>query len=295
MIRSMTGYGASEGALGAAEVLRVEIRTVNHRHLNPHVRLPNGWDALEKPVTDAIRARLARGHVSVGISVERTEVATGQYPQLDLDRADHYVRSLGAAQEQLGVQGHLDINTLARLPDLFRLDKTQATIPDQADVLSRVHEALEQVIELRNREGQRLEAELRRSLAVMTTELDGIESRAPDRLVRERDRLREQVRVLADSVEVDEDRLAREIAYLAEKWDLQEEIVRFRSHVALFEETLAPDRDEKAGKRLSFVVQEMNREANTIGSKANDAEIAASAVAMKEQLEQLREQLENVE
>jgi len=122
-----------------------------------------------------------------------------------------------------------------------------------------------------------------------------VEARAPARLTAERDRLREQIRELADSEDVDEERLAREIAYLAERWDINEEIVRFRSHLDLFRDTLASDVDEAVGKRLSFVVQEMHREANTIGSKANDAAITRASVAMKEEIEKLREQVENVE
>jgi len=139
------------------------------------------------------------------------------------------------------------------------------------------------------------------SLARIMDELAAVEAAAPERLLRERDRLRERVAVLSGTVDVDEDRLAREIAYLAERWDIAEEIVRLRSHVALFLESLEAGagaggpRADRAGKRLGFVVQEMYREANTVGSKANDAAISASAVAMKEELERMREQLENVE
>jgi len=122
-----------------------------------------------------------------------------------------------------------------------------------------------------------------------------VEERAPVRLGEQRDRLREQVRELTEQVEVDEDRLAREIAYLAERWDINEEIVRFRSHVELFGEALAGDGSEPVGKRLGFLVQEMNREANTIASKANDAAVAQAAMGLKEEIERVREQVENVE
>ena len=122
-----------------------------------------------------------------------------------------------------------------------------------------------------------------------------MEALAPARLLRERDRLRAAVVVLTEGQAVDEDRLAREIAYLAEKWDINEELVRFRSHVELFHEALRRPHGEPVGKRLGFIVQEMNREANTIGSKANDKDIGQEAVAMKEEIEKLREQLENVE
>ena len=146
---------------------------------------------------------------------------------------------------------------------------------------------------MREAEGGRLEGELRAGLGRILAEVEVIEEAAPARLLRERDRLRERVASLSEDVEVDEDRLAREIAYPAERWDIAEEIVRLRSHVALFEEGLGGG--GKAGKRLGFVVQEMHREANTVGSKANDAAISASAIAIREELERIREQLENVE
>ena len=151
---------------------------------------------------------------------------------------------------------------------------------------------------MRESEGRRLEEVLRSSVASIVEEVDAVEIRAPRRLLRERDRLRERVAVLSEAVEVDEDRLAREIAYLAEKWDIAEELARLRSHVTLFLESLdegGKHGKRKAGKRLGFVVQEMHREANTLGAKANDPAISASAVAIKEELERLREQLENVE
>lgn len=295
MIRSMTGFGTAEGALADGRVLRVEVRTVNHRHLNANIRTPHGWDVLEKPLGDRIRARLSRGHVSLSLSVEGPGGGDRPMPDVDLERARHYQEALRRVQETLGLGGTLDVNTVARLPDVFRPAEGPSGPPEAEEVGPLVGEALDRVVELREREGERLAAELSRCLDRIETELTEIEARAPERLVRERDRLREQVRTLSEAVEVDEDRLAREIAYLAEKWDIQEELVRFRSHIALFRETLSPDHDERAGKRLGFVVQEMNREANTIGSKANDPDIGAGAVAIKEQLEQLREQIENVE
>ncbi|MDT8342583.1 MAG: DUF1732 domain-containing protein, partial [Longimicrobiales bacterium] len=140
-----------------------------------------------------------------------------------------------------------------------------------------------------------LRADLEGRLDALSALLDGVGERAPGRLAAERDRLRLQIRELTDGDEVDEDRLAREIAYLAEKWDVNEELVRFRSHIELFRETLSGNGAEGVGKRLAFVVQEMHREANTLGAKANDAGITHATVAMKEEIERLREQVENVE
>lgn len=300
----MTGYGAAETALPDGRVLRVEARTVNHRHLSASVRLPQGWETLEGTVVERVRERLSRGRVSLSAGCTGSEAgasgAAGRaatHPagvlELDLERARRYVSLLNAAAAELGVEGRLDVAALAALPGVFRVEKTAAALPAEDALLECVDRALDELVAMREAEGKRLAAALRASLDRIAAQVDAVDALAPKRLLRERDRLRERVRVLADSVDVDEDRLAREIAYLAERWDVAEEIVRMRSHVALFVESV--EAGGRAGKRLGFVVQEMNREANTIGAKANDSDIAARAVAVKEELEQLREQLENVE
>lgn len=304
MIRSMTGYGAAEKALPDGRVLRVEARTVNHRHLSASVRMPQGWETSEDRVLERVRERLARGRVSMSVGCTgpdgRSVGASGRSAgtqagvlELDLERARRYVSLLNDAAAELGVAGRLDVAALAALPGVFRLERPAAQVPGEAALVECVDRALDELVAMREAEGRRLEAALRASLNRVAGHVDAVEALAPNRLLRERDRLRERVRVLADSVDVDEGRLAREVAYLAERWDVAEEVVRLRSHVALFLESV--EAGGRAGKRLGFVVQEMNREANTIAAKANDAAIAAQAVAVKEELEQLREQLENVE
>lgn len=301
MIRSMTGYGSAEAGLPDGRVLRAEIRTVNHRHLNVSARLPRGWEGLEGKVADRVRAVLARGSVSLSVACEGAGREEGGVPVLDMERARRYVDLLREAGEELGLKGRVGLDTLAGLPGVLRVEGPPPVPVDEDGLLECVGSALRGVVAMREGEGRRLEGELRTSLDRITEELDAVEEAAPERLLRERDRLRERVAMLSGTVEADEDRLAREIAYLAERWDIAEEIVRLRSHVALFLESLdgghgsgggAPD---KAGKRLGFVVQEMYREANTVGAKANDAAISASAVTIKEELERIREQLENVE
>ena len=196
----------------------------------------------------------------------------------------------------LGVPGEVDLAMLARFGDLFRAPEADA-VPevDAAMLREMAEEAMNGLLALRRAEGARLREDMEGRLAAMSASLDGVAARAPERLVRERDRLRAAVRELSEQVGVDEDRLAREVAYLAERWDVNEEIVRFRAHLAAFREALELDGGEPVGKRLGFLVQEMLREANTLGSKANDAGIAQASMAMKEEIERLREQVENVE
>lgn len=293
MIRSMTGFGEAELHLDEG-TLRVQIKTVNHRFLNTSVRTPPGFDRVEHEIQQWIRSHLARGHASISITLERSDEVRDDLPRIDLDRAGRYAELLNGMRDELDLAGEVDVQSLLRFGDIFSApeSKERPSI-DAVVVRAAVEEAARGVVALREVEGARLRDDMEGRLEALRGLLDRVEVRAPERLRAERDRLRAQIFDLASGVDVDDERLAREVAYLAEKWDINEEIVRFRSHLELFGETF--EADEPVGKRLSFVVQEMHREANTIGSKANDAEIAHAAVSMKEEIERLREQVENVE
>lgn len=293
MIRSMTGFGEAEHPVEDG-VLRVQIKTVNHRFLNTSVRTPPGFDRVEPEIQHWLRSHLSRGHVSISISLDRADDTRDDLPQIDLARAGRYAALLREMREELGLEGPIDVAALLRFGDIFQAPESkERPAVDPAPVRAAVDEAARAVVAHREAEGARLQDDMGERLDAMAALLDDVEARAPERLRAERDRLRSQVAELTASDEVDEERLTREIVYLAEKWDINEEIVRFRSHVELFREAFAAG--EPVGKRLSFVVQEMHREANTIGSKANDAGISHAAVSLKEEIERLREQVENVE
>jgi uncharacterized protein (TIGR00255 family) len=291
----MTGYGEAERDTDAGR-LRLEVKTVNHRFLNTSIKTPTGFDKFEAAVTEALKRHISRGHVSAYLSLDRGGAGADTPFRADLERARAYVAALEALRDELNVPGVVELSMVAREPSLLRATDADRTGGIEVEVVSELTEAAAiAVVELRAAEGERLEADFRERLAVITELLAEVEARAPARLVEQRDRLREQVRELTEQVEVDEDRLAREIAYLAERWDINEEIVRFRSHVDLFGEALAADDADPVGKKLGFLVQEMNREANTIASKANDAEVSHAAMSLKEEVERIREQVENVE
>lgn len=295
MIRSMTGYGEAERDTDAGR-LRVEIRTVNHRFLNVQLRTPPGMDRYEGDITHWIRPLLPRGHAKITVTLER---AGGSGPPLepDLPRALQYRDALEAMRQELELPGAVDLPLLVRFGELFRSPDAESTRPPEvaAELLREaVEDAARGVLDMREAEGRRLQLDLEERLATLRIQLDRVDALAPDRLIRERDRLREAVQLLAQGVGVDEERLAREIAHLAERWDIAEETVRFRAHCDAFQEALDSE-GEQVGKRLGFLIQEMNREANTIGSKANDASISRVSIALKEELERMREQLENIE
>lgn len=297
MIRSMTGYGEAERTTETGSV-RVELKTVNHRFFNANLRTPPGFDRLEADIQGWLRAAIARGHVTFSLHFDRNSGGgSTPLPELDIERATRYVTLLNNLQAKLKLPGEIELSHLIRFGEIFRAPD-QAPSPTDIDpemLEELTQEALAAMIGMREAEGARLQVDLEARIEAIAGHLDEVSARAPERLVAERDRLLVAVAELTEQVDVDEDRLAREIAFLAEKWDINEELVRFRSHLELFAEALGGDVDEPAGKRLGFIVQEMHREANTIGSKANDAEISRASVAIKEEIERLREQLENVE
>lgn len=296
MIRSMTGWGEAVRTVDAG-CLRVEIKTVNHRFLNTHFRTPPGFDGLEHQMQAWIRPLLFRGHVSLTVTLERDPGSGDEaLPSLDLARAARYKALLTRMATELELAGTVGLEQVARFSEIFRAPEPDRRIDVDPDVLrAAVEEATRAVVGMREAEGGRLAQDLRARAATLGRELDRIRRRAPERLDQERIRLRAIIRDLVESDDIDEERLTRELAYLAEKWDIAEELVRFRSHLEMFVDTLAGAADEGVGKRLGFIVQEMHREANTIGAKANDTEISHAVVGIKEEIERLREQVENVE
>jgi uncharacterized protein (TIGR00255 family) len=295
MIRSMTGYGEAERDTSAGR-LRLEMKTVNHRFLNTSIKSPSGFDKFDRVIADTVKRNLSRGHVTVFLSVDRSTATAPVTPQVDLDRARAYRAAFEAIRDELDVAGSVDLALLARFSDVFRFrDDDRMEGIDEEGIGQLTERAAGAVLELREAEGTRLEEDLRARMDEIARLLAVAEDRAPERLVEHRDRLRAAVRELTEQADVDEDRLAREVAYMAERWDVNEEIVRFRSHLDLFGEALAGDGSAPVGKRLGFLVQEMLREANTIGAKANDGELTHLSVSMKEEIERIREQVENVE
>jgi uncharacterized protein (TIGR00255 family) len=296
-LRSMTGYGEAERDSATGRV-RVEIRTVNHRYLNLQLRIPPGLEDLQPAVEGALRTHFARGHVRVGVSIDPESGAGRAAIPVDLERARGYRDALLRLQDDLDLGGTVDVRLVAGFRDVFQPPEEDRTAPQlPAELLAElVGEAARRVGRMREEEGERLLVDLEGRLAVMEGELEAIAARAPERLVAERDRLRARIAELLDGqTPVDEERVAREVAHLAERWDIHEEIVRFRSHLRMFRDTLTAGSEEGIGKRLGFIAQEFLREANTIGSKANDAEIAGRVVSLKEEVDRVREQVENVE
>ena len=287
----MTGFGQAEGTVGTSRVL-VEVRTVNHRFFSPSIKLPGAYGRWEAEVREAMRVKVSRGHVTLSARSER--LAT-QAMAIDEARFAAIVAQLRGLHDRHGLTGGVDLATVLRMPDVMAAPREEEDTGVVGDLLAIVDRALEALGHARTDEGQRLAAVLQERLDLVSGALQRIAQRAPARVVAQRDRLRASVRELTDGLAVDEDRLAQEIAILADRMDVSEELDRFRSHVVAFQAVLAESGGEPVGKRLGFLLQEMLREANTTGSKAADAAILHDVVGVKEELERIREQVENLE
>lgn len=291
MIQSMTGFGAAEGEVGGVSVA-IEIRAVNHRFFTPSLKLPARFQRWEGEVREALRRRVARGHVTLSARVAARDALP---VSVDEERAAAYVAQLRELGARLGIDGALDLATLLRLPDVIAVPRDDEESGSAAELVVIVERATDALAESRRIEGERLAEYLRERLEVIEAAVARIAERAPQRLLEQRARLQANVRELADGVAVDEQRLALEIAILADRLDVHEELARFRAHLAAFREALDSDGDrDPVGKRLGFLLQELLREANTTGSKASDVAIVQDVLLVKEELERLREQVENL-
>jgi len=290
-VRSMTGFGQAEGPVGNVRVL-VEVRTVNHRFFSPSIKLPSAFGRWEAEVREAMRVRVARGHVTLSARFERAESNTAG---IDEARFAEVVIELRRLRERHALEGPVDLAAVLRMPDVISSARDEEVTGTSAELVAVVEAALAQLDAARTDEGRRLAEVLSARLAAVADAVSRIAARAPERLLAQRDRLRASVRELAEGVAVDEQRLAQEVAILADRLDVSEELDRFQSHITAFRETLAAPGGEPVGKRLGFLLQELLREANTTGSKAADAAIVQDVIGIKEELERLREQVENLE
>lgn len=290
MIQSMTGYGAAEGTVGRSRV-SVDVRSVNHRFFNVTIKLPPELGRWEGEVREALRQLVSRGHVTISARCERVADMTASIDEARFAASATLLRGL---REKYGLGGEVDVATVLRLPDVLA-PLGEPSPEDGVELTRLVAAAAAKLRESREREGSKLREDIMQRLEVIDGAVARIVARAPQRIVEHRDRLRESVRQLTDGVAVDEQRLALEIALLAERHDVHEELARFAVHIEAFRRALSSDSTEGVGKRLGFLLQEMLREANTTASKANDAGMQGDVVTMKEELERIREQVENLE
>ncbi len=296
MIRSMTGFGRS--AFEAEGVrFEVEVRSVNHRYLDLRVRLPRPLAAWEADVRERVQGRLGRGKVELSVTAP-SGAAASAHVEVDFEAAERYIAAARELDARFDVGADLDVEDLLGLPGVARVVEADlATESAERALLVAVDEATEALARMREAEGANLDREFRERLETVEALTGTLSERSGSVQEATRERLRKRSLQLQEETGLlDEARLHQEIVFAADRLDVSEELSRLRSHVEQFRSTLdGAGAGKPVGRRLDFLLQELGREANTVGSKANDAELAHAVVELKTELERIREQVQNVE
>ena len=292
MIRSMTGYGRGQQLLHGRSIT-VEIRSVNHRYFEFSCRTPRGCAFLEDRLKRTLQQAISRGKVEVSLTLQTVE-SRGGAVAVDHALAGQYLTALRALAAEYNLTDDLTLSTVARLPDLFTVCRGEEDEEElAADVLSVLQEALDRFVAMREAEGERLWADVLSRLFTLEEHLAFVEERSPQTVAEYRARLTAKLNELLGGAVADEARILTESAIVADRLAVDEETVRLHSHIAQLRGIL--DCAEPVGRKLDFLVQEMNRETNTIGSKCSDTAIAGHVVEMKSEIEKIREQIQNIE
>ena len=292
MIRSMTGYGSADIERDGQR-LTAEIRSVNHRFCEVSVRAPKVMGLFEDQIRQLISERFSRGKFNLTITWTGAG-ETGEVLKLNEAVADRYVALLDQLRVRYKIDHGLDLKTLATLPDVFQWEHTDLSDEETWALVKRlVLGACDNLNAMKAREGEALAKDLETRLRLVRKHLDIVAERAPLRPPEARERLMSRLKALLGDVEMDPIRIAQEVAMMVDRLDCSEECVRLAAHLDQFRSL--SEGAELAGRKLNFLLQEMNREANTIGSKSNDVEITRSVIVIKEEIERLREQVQNVE
>ncbi len=292
MIYSMTGFGRFEGEVNGRSIT-LEIKSVNHRYLEFSCRLTRGYSFLEEKLKSYISSKISRGKVDMFVSITEPENTPAEV-QINHNLAEGYIKALKQLGTQYGVLNNVTSVDVGRYPDVLTVNKASE---DEDVVWNDVKEALDSAMEgfmsLRKNEGERLKADIMARAETIIEIVSEIEKRSPETVKEYQARLKEKIEELLGSNEYDEQRVITEVAIFADKIAVDEETVRLRSHFEQLKTYL--DDDKPVGRSIDFLIQEMNREANTIGSKVKDSELAHRVVRIKNEIEKIREQVQNIE
>jgi uncharacterized protein (TIGR00255 family) len=291
MILSMTGYGSGSAQKDDASIT-VEIRTINHRFLDLHIRLSREFVFLEGEIQQMVRSALDRGRVDINVTIQSAGLSTFQ---VNYSLVRSYIEAADRLRDELKIQDSLELKTLLGLPGVL---KNEESAQPDAGILSdlikkSIQEALDGVLRMRHQEGNALHTDMLRNLASIKESVQHIHDLSTNSAAEYLQKLRDRLTLLLTQGGIDPQRLAQEAALIADKCDISEEISRLDSHIAQYHALM--DSKEKAGKKLDFLLQEMQREANTILSKSGNLEVTSHAIAIKTDIEKLREQVQNVE
>jgi uncharacterized protein (TIGR00255 family) len=292
MIMSMTGYGRARDTLHKRDIT-VELRSVNNRYLDCAVRMPRAYSFAEDAVKSAVQAAISRGKVDVFISVDAT-AADETLVQVNRPLAEAYYKALRQMQDEFHLEGGVTPAVLAKFPDVLTVTKAEEDMETvTADLCCVLREAISAYNVMRAAEGQKMAEDIGGRVSTIEAVVGKVEERSPETVRAYRERLETKMKEVLQSTTIDESRILTEAAIFADKIAVDEETVRLRSHIAQLREML--ESREPVGRKLDFLIQEVNRECNTIGSKCNDLSITKDVVSMKAEVEKIREQVQNIE
>ena len=292
MVMSMTGFGRAELSVGTRDII-VEIKSVNHRYFEFSCRTGRGYSFLEDKLKKYVGERVSRGKVDMYVSITENDDSSVEV-ELNRPLAAGYVKAMRELSQEYGVTDDVSVSTLARIGDIFQIHRPP-TDEDAVfnDVKVAVDSALEHFIEMRRAEGEKLREDILSRAEHIISIVAEIEERSPITVQEYRERLYTKLKDVLQSSNIDDQRILTEAAIFADKVAVDEETVRLRSHFDQMKSFL--DSDQPVGRKLDFIVQEMNREANTIGSKVTDSQLAHKVVEIKGEIEKIREQVQNIE
>ena len=292
MIKSMTGFGRCEIQKGSRK-FTVELKSVNHRYLDVNIRMPKKLNFFETAIRTLLKSYANRGKVDIFITYEdlsQTQVSVKYNAAL----AAEYLKYLKQMEEEFGLENDVRVSTLSRYPEVFTMEEQSE---DEEELWNGLKEALEgaftQFVETRKAEGENLKKDILSKLDFLETEIVFVEERSPQIIAEYRAKLEDKMKELLADTQIEENRIAAEVILFADKICTDEEVVRLKSHIQHMRNTL--EEKEGIGRKLDFIAQEMNREANTILSKANDLEVSNHAISLKTEIEKIREQIQNIE
>lgn len=292
MIKSMTGFGRFEGQINGRSIT-LEIKSVNHRYTEFNFRVTRGYSFLEEKLKSYITSKVSRGKIDMFVSITEPEDTPAEVV-INHNLVQGYLNAFKELNETYSIPNSVTVNDIARYPDILTVNKAKEDEETVLkDVIEAVDVALESFISMREAEGERLKADVLGRADTIMELVAEIEARSPETVREYQDRLREKIEEFLSSGDYDENRIITEVAIFADKVAVDEETVRLRSHFEQLKTYL--DSDKPVGRSIDFLIQEMNREANTIGSKVKDAEIAQKVVRIKNEIEKIREQIQNIE
>ena len=292
MLKSMTGFGKGEGDTNLGK-LYVEARSINHRYCDINIKLPKRLAPFENRIKETIRSQVSRGRIDVALKLDNLGEEKVQL-HVDLHLAEQYYQALQSLREKLQLKDEVSLALLAGSKDLITAKEETGDIePYWQEIVPILKRSFQDLDEMKRLEGESIAKDIQQRLKYIAQQLAVIKQQFPSRLEAYQNRLQERLQSLLKGMEVDPSRFQQEVAFLSERTDITEEIVRTESHLAQF--TTLLEGEEPVGRKMEFLLQEIHREVNTVSAKANDAEISQRVVEIKSELEKIREQVQNIE